>query len=36
MLVKSAPGKGLLFTKNGNQKVSGYIDKDRAGDQNDH
>ena len=31
--LKSALGKGLLFTKNGNQEVNGYTNADWVGDQ---
>jgi hypothetical protein len=33
--LKSAPGKGLLFTKNNHLKVEGYTDADWAGSAND-
>ena len=31
--LKSAPGKGLLFSKNGISNIEGYTDSDWAGDQ---
>ncbi|KAL6294169.1 hypothetical protein ACE6H2_002311 [Prunus campanulata] len=33
--LKSAPGKGLLFTKNGHLNISGYTDADWAGNVTD-
>ena len=33
--LKSAPGKGLLFSKHGHLKVEGYTDADWAGSAND-
>lgn len=31
--LKSCPGKGLLFSKNGRPDIKGYTDSDWAGDQ---
>ena len=31
--LKSAPGKGLLFSKNGISNIEGYTDSDWVGDQ---
>lgn len=31
--MKGAPGKGLLFSKNGGSNIKGYTDADWAGDQ---
>lgn len=31
--LKGAPGKGLLFSKNGGSNIKGYTDADWAGDQ---
>lgn len=33
--LKSSPGKGLFFSKNGNLEVEGYTDADWAGDKSD-
>ena len=33
--LKSAPGKGLLFSKNGHLNISGYTDADWAGNVTD-